>query len=61
MHKMMVLAKAAEGRVEELARWYEEQYINDLLAVPGFVSAELHAVIPVKQPAGVPHWHIMLI
>ena len=61
MHKMMVLAKAAPGRAEELARWYDERHINDLLAVPGFVSAERHAVIPLKQPDGTPQWDFMLI
>jgi hypothetical protein len=61
MHKMMVLAKAVEGRVEELARWYDERHLNDLLAVPGFVSAERHTLVPVKQPAGTPQWHFMLI
>ena len=61
MNKMMVLAKAAEGRVEELAKWYDEQHLNDLLAVPGFISAERHSVFPVKLPGGVPTWDFMLI
>jgi len=56
MHKMVVMAKAAPGRVEELARWYDERHIPDLLAVPGFVRAERHGVIPVKQPAGTIQW-----
>jgi hypothetical protein len=61
VHKMMVLAKAADGRVEDLARWYDDRDFNDLLAVPGFVSAERHTLAPVKLPAGVPQWHFMLI
>jgi hypothetical protein len=61
MHKMVVLAKATEGRGEELARWYDERHLNDLLAVPGFVSAERHSIVPVKQPAGMPRWDFMLI
>jgi hypothetical protein len=61
MHKMMVLAKAVSGRVEELAHWYDEQHINDLLAVPGLVSAERHTIMPVKRPEGTTDWDFMLI
>ena len=61
MHKMVVLAKAAPGRVEDLAQWYDERHIPDLLAVPGFVSAERHGIVPVKVPEGMQHWDFMLI
>lgn len=61
MHKMVVLAKAAEGRVDELAQWYDERHIPDLLAVPGFVTAERHGVVQVKPLAGTPQWDFMLI
>ena len=61
MHKMVVLAKAAEGRVDELADWYDRRHIPDLLAVPGFVSAERHAVLPVKVPDSMQQWDFMLI
>ena len=61
MHKMVVMAKAANGRVADLAKWYDERHIPDLLAVPGFVSAERHAVAPVKLPEGMPQWDFMLI
>jgi hypothetical protein len=58
---MVVLAKAAEGRKEELARWYDERHLNDLLAVPGLVAAERHDITPLKQPEGLPQWDFMLI
>lgn len=61
MHKMVVMAKAAEDRVEELARWYDERHIPDLLAVPGFVSAERHGLLPVKPLAAMPKWDFMLV
>ncbi|WP_298264763.1 hypothetical protein [Acidocella sp.] len=61
MHKMVVFAKATEGRAEELGRWYDERHFPDLLAVPGFVSAERHTLITVKQPDGLPGWDFMLI
>lgn len=61
MNKMMVLAKAAAGRRDELAQWYDERHFTDLLAVPGFVSAERHDLVPVKQPEGLPQWDFLLI
>jgi hypothetical protein len=61
MHKMIVLAKAFDGRADELARWYDDRHLNDLLAVPGFVSAERHRIIPLKGPQGLPKWDFMLI
>jgi hypothetical protein len=61
VHKMIVFAKAVEGRAADLARWYDERHIPDLLAVPGLISAERHTLLPVKQPTGMPHWDYMLI
>jgi hypothetical protein len=61
MHKMVVLAKAVEGQKEELARWYDEQHMKDLLSVPGFLSAERHDIAIVKTPGQLPAWDFMLI
>lgn len=61
MHKMMVLAKAVPGRADELARWYDERHMTDLLAVPGLVSAERHTIMAVKKPEGTVEWDFMLI
>jgi hypothetical protein len=60
MHKMIVMAKAKDGEVEALAKWYDETHIPDLLAVPGLVSAERHTVMPLKAPDGSPKWDFML-
>jgi hypothetical protein len=61
MHKMIVLAKAKQGQVEALAKWYDEKHIKDLLAVQGLVTAERHTIVPIKQPDGSPQWDFMLI
>ncbi len=61
MHKMVVMAKAVEGQVEALAKWYDETHMNDLLAIPGLVTAERHNVITLKQPEGSTKWDFMLI
>jgi hypothetical protein len=58
---MIVFAKAAEGRSADLARWYDERHIPDLLSVPGLISAERHTLSPVKRPPGTPEWEYMLI
>ncbi len=61
MHKMVVLAKAVPGKVEELAQWYDETHIPDLLAVPGLITAERHTIMPIKRPEGTPAWDFMLV
>ncbi len=35
--------------------------MNDLLAVPGLVTAKRHTILPIKRPAGAPEWDFMLI
>ena len=47
---MVVLAKAAPGRIDDLAEWYDRLHIPDLLAVPGFVSADATPFCPSRCP-----------
>ncbi len=61
MHKMMVMAKAAPGRKEELAQWYDDIHLPQLRSVPGLVSTERHTLMPLKRPAETPQWDFMLI
>lgn len=61
MNKMVVFAKAKPGQVEALADWYDQTHMNDLLAVPGLVTAERHTILTVKQPEGSPQWDFMLV
>jgi hypothetical protein len=61
MHKMVVLAKAAPGKKEELARWYDEKHLGDLLAVDGVASVERHDYMLLKGPEGLPQWDFLLI
>jgi hypothetical protein len=39
-YKMLVLANAADGRDEEFNRWYDEQHLGDVLALPGVLTGE---------------------
>ena len=44
-----VRSKALEGREAEYRDWYLTTHIPELLALPGFVSAELHRMITPKE------------
>lgn len=37
--RMIVLTRPAQGQEAEYNRWYTDQHLADVLAVPGFVSA----------------------
>lgn len=39
-----VFSNPAPGKDAELARWYDDQHIPDVLAVPGFVAAQRFAL-----------------
>jgi len=49
-HLFVVTTWAKDNRVAELQRWYEEQHIPDLLAIPGIVSAQRYKLTPIKMP-----------
>lgn len=61
MNKMLVLVKATDGRVAELAKWYDETHMPDLLSVAGIVSVERHSMIPLKRPEGTADWDFMML
>ncbi|CAN5182495.1 hypothetical protein BH10PSE13_BH10PSE13_03410 [soil metagenome] len=39
-YKMLVLANATKGKEEEFNRWYDEQHLGDVLAIPGVLTGE---------------------
>jgi hypothetical protein len=41
-----VFSNPAPGKNAELAQWYDDQHIPDVLAVPGFVAAQRFALAP---------------
>lgn len=43
-HLLVVLTNAVPGQEQEFVRWYEEQHLDDVLRVPGFISAQLFKV-----------------
>ncbi len=39
-HHLLAFTNPVAGREEEFNRWYDDQHVPDLLAVPGFISAQ---------------------
>lgn len=49
-YKLVVMVNAAPGKDEEFNRWYDEQHLADVLAIPGLVSAQrFHRVAGSEQ------------
>jgi antibiotic biosynthesis monooxygenase (ABM) superfamily enzyme len=42
-HTLLVRTSPVPGREDEFARWYDEVHLAEVLAVPGFVSAQRFA------------------
>lgn len=39
-YKLVAFSNAAEGRDEDYVRWYDEQHLPDVVAIPGVISGE---------------------
>ncbi|WP_242130321.1 hypothetical protein [Sphingobium sp. Sx8-8] len=60
-YRMVVITKAADGRVDDLARWYDDQHLPDLLRVPGIVAAERHSLRQIGAPPGMEAYDFMAV
>lgn len=60
-YQMVVLAKAADGRVDELGHWYGTQHLPDLLRTPGFAAGTVHSIKTIGKPAGAPGWDFLAV
>lgn len=38
-HVLVVLSKPTEGKAEEYQEWYNNQHLDEVLRIPGFVAA----------------------
>ena len=56
----VVLSKPVAGREEEYNRWYSEKHLTDVIAVPGFVSAQRFRITD-PQAEGAPAQPYMAI
>lgn len=44
-YKLVAHSNAIAGREADYERWYDDRHMPDMLAVPGFVSAERFTVV----------------
>src|SRR6267378_3586006 len=49
VYKLIVLSRPIEGMEAEYNDWYDNRHLSDVLAVPGFVSAERCGPAPVER------------
>ncbi|SFI60870.1 MULTISPECIES: DUF4286 family protein [Microbacterium] len=59
----VVQTNAVPGREEEFEDWYSHQHLSDVLAVPGFRSAQLFGMSTVQRDtanAAYPYRHLAL-
>jgi hypothetical protein len=56
----VVLSNPVPGREDEYNHWYTGQHLNDVIAVPGFVSAQRYRLHDVKAE-GAPQQRYMAI
>ena len=54
-HHLLAFTNPVVGREDEFNRWYDERHVPDLLAVPGFVSAQRFALTDATGQ-GKPGW-----
>ena len=51
-YKLVVLANPVEGREDEFNDWYSNTHLADVVAIPGYRSAERFRLL---DPMGFPH------
>ena len=60
-YSFLVLSNAVDGREDEYNDWYDNRHLPDVLAIPGFVSAQ-RLVLADTQRAAPPYpWRYMAV
>lgn len=61
-HVFVVLTNAVEGQDDVFNKWYDEQHLPDVLAVPGFVAAQRYELgsTQMADPALATHKYLAL-
>lgn len=56
-YQYVILSRSADGEQEKFEKWYDEVHLNDVLKVPGVVSARRFRVMSqVVQDLAAPTW-----
>lgn len=56
-YQYVVMSNPTPGKEEEYNRWYNEQHLHDVVAVPGFVAAQRFRV---EGEGSLPHRYLAL-
>jgi hypothetical protein len=56
-HVLVVLTNAVEGQDDAFNKWYDEQHLPDVLAIPGFVAAQRYTIAPDQMSDPALHTH----
>lgn len=60
-YRFFVFSNPADGKEEEFERWYDEQHVPDLFAIPGFVSAQRFRLTDAQaRKEGHPHRYLVV-
>jgi hypothetical protein len=59
-HVLLALVNAAPGREEEFNRWYDQEHLADVLAIPGFVSARRYQAASAQLTGAPAHGYLTL-
>lgn len=62
LHQYVVLTRAVEGKNAEFERWYDEQHLGDVVALPGVLSAKRFRLVSTGAIGmEAPHWDSLAI
>jgi hypothetical protein len=59
-HVYVVLTNPVEGRENEFNDWYDNQHLDDVLQLPGFVSAQRFRLSETDPPQSAPHRYLAI-
>jgi len=59
-HLLMAFSNPLEGLEDEFNRWYNEVHLDDVLKVPGYISAQRFELSPTQMVPGAPYRYVAL-
>lgn len=59
-HILLAFSNPLEGREEEFNAWYNERHLDDVLKVPGYVSAQRFELSPTQMMPDGPYRYLAI-
>jgi hypothetical protein len=62
-HVFLAWSNPVAGREDEFEQWYDQDHLDEVLATPGFVSAQRYQLAPVQREGQTapPTWQTLVI